>query len=89
MYTGNMFLLLICPSFSFFFLSNFQTLKCFVILLSGSVTPTHLKVGIDMDNDWMYGVHQNQAPAAYSLLYFFSFLRLQYSDIKDFHRTFS
>ena len=31
--------------YSFFFLSNFQTLKCFVTLFSGTLRPTKLKLG--------------------------------------------
>ena len=59
--------------FSFFFLSNFQTLKIFVTLFSGTVRPRRLKLGIHMDNGWMYRVYRNQAAAAYLSLYFFSF----------------
>ena len=42
------------------FLSNFQTLKTFVIFLgasfSGTVRPTKLKLGTHMNNGWMYRV---------------------------------
>ena len=93
--------------FSFFFLSNFQTLKFFVSIFSGSVRPrtsklgTHmdggqiyrvrprrLKLSTHVDNGWMYCVYWNQAAAAYSSLYFFIFLSLQFSSIKIFHYTF-
>ena len=52
--------------FSFFFLSNFQTLKIF----SGAVRPRRLKLGTHADSIQMYCVYQNQAAAAYSFLYF-------------------
>ena len=51
--------------FFIFFLSNFQTLKFFVTLLSGAVRPRRLKLGTHVDSWWMYGVYQNQAAAAY------------------------
>ena len=75
--------------FFIFFLSNFhnfQTLKFFVTLLSGTVRPRRLKFGTHMDSGWMYSVYQNQAAAAYSSLYFFF---LQYSSIKIFVILFS
>ena len=40
--------------FSFFFLSNFQTLKIFVKLFSGTVRPRRMKIGTHVDNGWMY-----------------------------------
>ena len=43
-YTGIRLLLFIQPFFSFFFLSNFQRLKIFVTLFSGSVRPRRLKL---------------------------------------------
>ena len=70
--------------YSFFFLSNFQTLKYFVTLFSGTVRPRRLKLGTHMDSVQMYHVFRNQAAAAYSSLYFFSFLSLQFSNIKNF-----
>ena len=57
-----------------FFLSNFQTLKFFLTLLSGTVRPRRLKLGTHVDSMWMYGVYQNQAAAAYLSLYFLFFL---------------
>ena len=46
MCTGIRLLLLICSFISsFFFLSNFQTLKFFVTLFSGTVRPRRLKLG--------------------------------------------
>ena len=58
-------------SFFIFFLTNFQTLKFFITLLSGTVRPRRLKLGTHVDSRWMYSVYQNQAAAAYSSLYFF------------------
>ena len=71
--------------FFIFFFSNFQTLKFFVTLLSGTVRPRRLKHGTQVDSGCFYRVYQNQAAAAYSSLYFFF---LQYSNIKNFHHTF-
>ena len=85
----NQLLLLICPFISsVFFLSNFQTLKVFVTLFSGTVTPRKFKLGTLVDNGWMYSVYQNQAAAAYLTLYFFIFLSLQLSNINIFCHTF-
>ena len=85
-YTGIRQLLHICPFiFSFFFLSNFQILKFFVTLLSGTVRSRRLKLGTHVDSGWMYRVNQNQAAAAYLSVYFFF---LQFSNIKKFHHTF-
>ena len=56
--------------YSVFFLSNFQTLKFFVTLFSGTVRPRRLILGAHMDNGWMYRVYRNQAAAAYLSLYF-------------------
>ena len=56
---------------SFFFLSNFQTLKFFVTLFSGTVRPKIFKLGTTVDNGWMYRVHKNGVAAAYLSLYFF------------------
>ena len=75
--------------FFIFFLSNFQTLKFFATLLSGTVRPRRLKLGTHVDSGWMYHVYQNQAAAAYLSLYFFNFLTLQFSNIKMFLSHFS
>ena len=64
-------LLLICPFISSFsFLSNFQTLKFFVTLFSGTVRPRRLKFGTCVDSGQMYRVYWNQAAAAYLLIQF-------------------
>ena len=75
--TGIRLLLHIRPLISSFFcLSNFQTLKCFVTLFSGTVRPRRLKLGTHMDSGQMYRVYRNQAAASYSFLYLFIFLSL-------------
>ena len=70
---------LICPFiFSFFFFSNFQALKNFSSIFSGSVRPRRLKLGTHVDSGQMYPAYLNQAAAAYLSLYFFIFLSLQF-----------
>ena len=49
--------------FSFFFLSNFQTVKYFVTLFSGTVRPRRVKLVTHVDNGWMYRVYRNNAAA--------------------------
>ena len=84
-YTRIGLLLLICPLiFSIFFLSNFQTLKSFVTVFSGTVRPGRLQLGTHVDSEQMYGVYRNKAAAAYSSFYFFIFLFLQFSNVKSF-----
>ena len=73
---------------SFFFLSNFQTLKIFVTLFSGTVRPRRLKLGIHVDNGWMYRIYRNLAAAAYLSFYFFIFLSLQFSNNTNFRHSF-
>ena len=67
--------------FSFFFLSSFRTLKILVTFSSGTVRPRRLKLGTHMDSGQIYRVYRNQAAAAYTSLYFFIFLSLQFSNI--------
>ena len=87
-YTGITLLLLIRPFISsFFFLSNYQTLKFFVTFFSGTVRSRRLKLGTHVDSGQMYRVYWNQAAAAYLSLYFFIFLSLQFSNIKFFRHT--
>ena len=55
LYTGIRLRLLICPFISsFFFLSNFQTLKFFVTPFSGIVRPRRLKLGTHVDRCIVY-----------------------------------
>ena len=72
-------------NFFIFFLSNFQTLKLCVTLLSGTMRPRRLKLGTQVDSWWMYRVFRNQAASAFLSVYFFF---LQYSNIKNFCHTF-
>ena len=75
-YTQNQSAALIRPFISsFFFLSNFQTLKFFVTLFSAAVRPRRLKLGTQVDSGLMYRVYRNQAAAAYSF-FIFSFFFL-------------
>ena len=90
MYTGIRLLLLIHPFISSFFLSlQFSTLKFFVTFFLGTVRPRRLKLGTHLDSGQMYHVYRNQAAAAYSSLYFFIFLSLQFSTLKFFVTLFS
>ena len=75
----------------FIFLSlQFSTLKFFITLFSGTMRPRRLKLGTHMDSGQMYHVYQNQAAAAaYSSLYFFIFLSLQFSTLKFLVTLFS
>ena len=78
-------LLLTHPVISSFFLSlQFSTLKFLVTLFLGTVRPRRLKLGTHVDSGQMYHVYQNQASVAYSSLYFFIFLSLQFSTLKFF-----
>ena len=60
----------------FSFLSlQFQTLKIFVALFSGTVRPIKLKLDTHVDIEWMYRVYHNQAATSYlSLISLFFFL---------------
>ena len=69
---------------SFFFLSNFQTLKFFVTLFSRIVRPRRLKLGTHVDSRQMYGVYRNQAAATYSSLNFFIFFLSNFQTLKFF-----
>ena len=68
---------------------TFQTLEFFVTLFSGTVRPRRLKLGTHVDSGQMYHIYRNQAAAAYSSLYFFIFLSLQFSTLKFFVTIFS
>ena len=75
--------------FSIFLSLQFLTLKFFVTLFSGTARPRKLKLGTHMESGQMYQVYQNQAAAAYSSLYFFIFLSLQFSTLNIFVTLFS
>ena len=64
----------------FFFFSNFQTLNIFVTRFQ-ELWGLDIWILLHMWTEWMYRVYRNQAVAAYSSLYFFIFLSLQYSNI--------
>ena len=85
----NQALLLICPFISsFFFLSNYQTLKFSITFFSGTLRSRTLKLDTHVGSGQMYLVYRNQAAAAaYLSLYFFIFLSLQFSNIKNFRHT--
>ena len=63
-------------------------MKIFITLFSGTLRSRRLKLGTHVDNRQMYRVYQNQAAAAYSSLYFFIFLSLLLSNIKNFCHIF-
>ena len=54
--------------------------------MSETVRPRRLKLGTQVDSEWMYGVYQNQAAAAYLSLYFFFLSNFQ--TLKYFCHTF-
>ena len=64
-------------------------MKFFVTYFSGTMRPRRLKIGTLVDSGQLYHVYQIQAAAAYSSLYFFIFLSLQFSNIKIFVTLFS
>ena len=74
---------------SFFFLSNFQTLKFFVTLFSGTVRSRRMKFVTHMENGWMYRVYRNASAALICPFIFFIFLSLLFSNIKIFITLFS
>ena len=83
---------LVLPSFchsvilSFFHSVTFK-MKIFVTLFSGTVRLRRLKLGTHVDSGQMYHVYRNQAAPAYSSLYIFIFLSLQFSSIEIFRHT--
>ena len=82
-------LLLICPFISsVFFLSNFQTLKIFVALFSGTVRPIKFKLDTHMDNGWMYRVYRSWAAASYLSLISLFFFLCSVQKLKSFRHTF-
>ena len=87
MYNGIRLLLRLFIS-SFFFLSNFQTLKFFVTFFSGTVRHWRLKLGTHVDSGQMYRVDRNQAAAVHLYLYFFVFLTRHFPNIKSFCHIF-
>ena len=84
MYTGIRLLLIHPIISSFFFLSNFQTLKFFITLFSGTSRPRRLKLGTHVDSGQMYRVYRNQAAAPYLSPYFFIFFLSNFQTLKCF-----
>ena len=84
-----------CSAYSslylFIFLSlQFSNINIFITLFSGTMSPTKLKLGTHVDNSLMYRVYWNQiAATAFSSLYLFIFLSLQFSNINIFVALFS
>ena len=74
--------------FFIFFSLQFSNIKIFFSLFSGTMRPRRLKRGTYVDSGEMYRVYRNQAASAYSSLYFFIFLSLQFRNIKIFRHTF-
>ena len=64
-------------------------MKIFVTLFSGTVRPGRLKLGTHVDSGQMYRVYRNRGAPAYSSLYFFIFLSVQFSNIEIFRHIFS
>ena len=68
--------------FFIFFLFNFQTLKIFVTLFSGTVTPRRLKLGTHMTMGGCI-MYRNRAAAAYLSLYFSFFFLSNFQTLKN------
>ena len=64
-------------------------MKNFVTPFSGTVMPKKLKLGLHMDNGWLYRVYCNwAAAAAYLSLYFFFFFLSNFQTLKFFATLF-
>ena len=88
-YTGISLLLLIRPFiYSFFFLSNFQTFKFFVTLVSETVWPRRLKLGTHVQWVDVSCLPESDCCCLFIPL-FFIFLSLQFSNINIFVTLFS
>ena len=76
--------------FSFFFLSNFQTLKIFVTFFSGTMRSRTRKLVTHMENWWIYRVYRNHAAAVICpfILFLFFFLS-NFQTLKIFVTLFS
>ena len=75
--------------FSFFFLSNFRTLKFFVTLSSRTVRPRRLKPVTHVENGWMYRVYQNHTAALIHPFIFSFFFLSSFQILKFFVTLFS
>ena len=70
--------------FSFFFLSNFQTLKFLVTLFSGTARPRRLKLVTYLKNGQMYRVYRNHAANLIHLFIFSFFFLSNFQTLKFF-----
>ena len=74
---------------SFFFLSNYQTLKIFITFVSGTVRSRRLKLDTHVGRGQMYRVYWDQAADAYLSLYFFIFFLSNFQTLKVLVTLFS
>ena len=74
---------------SFFFLSNFQTLKFFVTLFLGTMRPRRLKLHTLVDSGQMYRVYWNQAAAPIRPFIFYFFFLSNFQTLIFFVTLFS
>ena len=63
---------------------DLSNIRIFRHAFLGNCGPRRLKLGTHVGSGQMYHVYWNQAAAAYSSLYFFIFLSLQFSTLKFF-----
>ena len=75
--------------FIFLSLQLSETLSIFVTFFSGTVRPRKLKLGIPVDNGWMYRVYRNQAAALICPIYFFHFFLFIFQTLNVFVTLFS
>ena len=75
--------------FSFFFLSNFQTLKIFATLFSGTVRSRTMKLVTHMENGWIYRVYRNHAAALICPFIYLFFFLSNFQTLKIFFTLFS
>ena len=73
---------------SFFFLSNFQTLKFFITFLSGTVRPRRLKLVTHVDNGLVNRVYRNHAAAHIHPFISSVFFLPNFQALKNFRHTF-
>ena len=71
------------PFIFYFFFLQYSSIKIFITLFLGTMRPRRLKLVAHVDNGWLYRIYQTAA-AYLSLYFFFSFLSLQFSNIKMF-----
>ena len=75
--------------FFFIFLSlQFSNMKIFVTIFSGTMRPRRLKLGTHMNNGGYLSCIPESCCWSYLSLYFYIFLSLQFSSIKNCHWSF-